>query len=168
MGALSSLVALYLNDNQLSGTIPPELGGLSTLDSLSLQNNELSGTIPNSMGNLDSLRYSRFANNAFTGCVPYGLRYLLNKSQLEVDMMYVPAHDFAWDENRDGDTEDPDDISGLELPFCGLSDLTLSGLTLEPAFSASGIEAYTASAAHSVTSTTVTCEPEPAYRRPGN
>ena len=36
-----------------------------------------------------------------------------------------------------------------------LSDLTLGGLTLEPAF-ASGAEAYTASAAHAVTSTTVT------------
>ena len=60
------------------------------------------------------------------------------------------------DENRDGDTADPGDIAGLELPFCGLSDLTLGGgLTLEPAF-ASGVEAYTAAAAYAVTSTTVT------------
>ena len=59
------------------------------------------------------------------------------------------------DANRDGDTADPGDIAGLALPFCGLRELTLGGLTLEPAF-ASDAEAYTASAAHAVTSTTVT------------
>ena len=97
--------------------------------------------------------FARFANNAFTGCVPDGLRYLVTALEFEPG---IPAHDFAWDENRDGDTADPDDIAGLALPFCGLSDLTLGGgLTLDPAF-ASGVEAYTASAAHAVTSTTVT------------
>ena len=166
LGALSSLVALYLNDNQLSGTIPPELGGLSTLDFLSLQNNELSGTIPDLLGNLDSLRYSRFANNAFTGCVPDGLRYLLNQSPVVVDMVEGPAYDFTRDFDGDGDYDDEYDTEGLSLPFCGLSDLTLSGLTLEPAFSGS-VEDYTASAAHSVASTTVSASPEPAYRRPG-
>ena len=159
LGALSSVVALYLNDNQLSGTIPPELGGLSTLQFLSLQNNELSGTIPDLLGNLDSLRYSRFANNAFSGCVPYGLRYLLNKLQVAVDMVDVPAHDFTRDVDGNGDYGDYD-IEGLSLPFCGLSDLTLSGLTLEPAFSGS-VEAYTAAAAHSVTSTTVSASLNP-------
>ena len=158
LGDLSSLIALYLNDNQLSGTIPPELGGLSTLEFLSLENNRLSGTIPDSLGNLEStgLRYARFADNAFTGCVPHGLRYMLTKSSLDPGTgVNVPAHDFALDENRDGDTADPGDIAGLELPFCGLSDLTLGGgLTLDPAF-ASGVEAYTAAAAHAVTSTTV-------------
>ena len=41
------------------------------------------------------------------------------------------------------------------LPFCGLSQLTLGGLTLEPAFD-DGTVAYIASAGHSVTSTAVT------------
>ena len=151
MGHLSTLKALYLNDNQLSGTIPPELSDLSSLTQLSLRNNRLSGTIPASLGNL-FLEFARFANNAFTGCVPDGLRYLLNRPDFE---MAGPAHDFALDANGDGDTADPGDIAGLALPFCGLSDLTLGGLTLEPAF-ASGVEAYTAAAAHAVTSTTVT------------
>ena len=152
LGDLSSLIALYLNDNQLSGTIPAELGDLSSLTQLSLRDNRLSGTIPASLSDL-FLGYARFANNAFTGCVPHGLRYLLTELEFAPD---IPAHDFAWDENRDGDTADPDDIAGLELPFCGLSDLTLGGgLTLEPDF-ASGTEAYTAAAAYAVTSTTVT------------
>ena len=151
LGDLGFLRELYLNDNQLNGEIPAELGALSSLTQLSLRNNRLSGAIPASLGNL-SLGYARFANNAFTGCVPDGLRHLLTQSEFTPD---VPAHDFALDANLDGDTADPGDIAGLALPFCALRELTLGGLTLEPAF-ASGAEAYTASAAHDVTSTTVT------------
>ena len=151
LGDLSSLNVLHLNDNQLTGEIPAELGDLGSLTELSLRNNRLSGAIPASLSDL-FLGYARFANNAFTGCVPDGLRDLLNEPDFAPD---VPAHDFAWDENRDGDTADPGDIAGLALPFCGLDGLTLGGLTLEPAF-ASGTEAYTAAAAYAVTSTTVT------------
>ena len=170
LGAVSSMYALRLNDNQLSGTIPPELGGLIHLDFLSLQNNELSGKIPEALVDIGStpasdgsvgLRFARFANDRLTGCVPYGLRYLLNKSDLDVGIgVDVPAHDFTRDYDGDGDYDDEYDTEGLSLPFCGLSDLTLSGLTLEPAFSAS-VEAYTASAAHSVTSTTVSASLNP-------
>ena len=170
LGAVSSMYALHLNDNQLSGTIPPELGGLIHLDFLSLQNNELSGKIPEALVDIGStpasdgsvgLRFARFANDRLTGCVPYGLRYLLNKSDLDVGIgVDVPAHDFTRDYDGDGDYDDEYDTEGLSLPFCGLSDLTLSGLTLEPAFSAS-VEAYTASAAHSVTSTTVSASLNP-------
>ena len=153
LGDLNSLVALYLHDNQLSGAIPPELGDLSiALGELSLRDNRLSGPIPGSLGNLLALRFARFADNSLTGCVPHGLRYLVAAAEFATG---VPAHDFARDANRDGDTTDPGDIAGLALPFCGLSQLTLSGLTLDPAFD-DGTVAYIASAGHSVTSTTVT------------
>ena len=157
LGSSTFLLKLDLGGNQLTGEIPPELGGLSSLTQLSLRDNRLSGTIPAPLGNLFRLDFARFANNAFTGCVPDGLRYLVTALEFEPG---IPAHDFALDENRDGDTADPGDIAGLALPFCGLRELTLGtltlgGLTLDPAF-ASGVEAYTASAAHAVTSTTVT------------
>ena len=152
LGSLTLLLKLDLGGNQLTGEVPAELGDLSSLTELSLRNNRLSGAIPAPLGNLVDLAFARFANNAFTGCVPHGLRDLLNRSEFAPD---VPAHDFAWDENGDGDTADPGDIAGLALPFCGLDGLTLGGLTLEPAF-ASGVEAYTAAAARAVTSTTVT------------
>ena len=152
LGNLSSLDALYLHGNELSGAIPPELGNLSSLEELSLWDNGLSGPIPGSLGNLLALRFARFADNLLTGCVPHGLRYLVAAADFLTD---VPAHDFARDTNRDGDTEDAGDIAGLVLPFCGLSQLTLGGLTLDPAFD-DGTVAYIASAGHSVTSTTVT------------
>ena len=152
LGGLSSLDALYLQDNGLSGAIPPELGNLSSLEELSLWYNALSGPIPGSLGNLLALRFARFADNLLTGCVPHGLRYLVTADEFGTG---VPAHDFARDANGDGDTADPGDIDGLALPFCGLSQLTLGGLTLDPAFD-DGTVAYIASAGHSVTSTTVT------------
>ena len=151
LGGLESLNALYLNDNQLSGAIPPELGDLSSLLQLSLRKNRLSGAIPASLSNL-FLGYARFADNSLTGCVPHGLRYLVTAAEFASG---VPAHDFARDANGDGDTADPGDIAGLALPFCALSQLTLGGLTLEPAFDA-GTVAYAAAAGHFVTSTTVT------------
>ena len=152
LGNLSSLDELYLHGNELSGAIPPELGNLSSLEELSLWDNRLSGPIPGSLGNLLALRFARFANNSLTGCVPHGLRRLVAAADFATG---VPAHDFARDTNRDGDTEDAGDIAGLVLPFCGLSQLTLGGLTLEPDFD-DGTVAYIASAGHSVTSTTVT------------
>ena len=152
LGNLSSLDALYLHGNALSGAIPPELGNLSSLEELSLWDNGLSGPIPGSLGNLLALRFARFADNSLTGCVPHGLRRLVAAADFATG---VPAHDFARDANGDGDTTDTGDIDGLALPFCGLSQLTLGGLTLDPAFD-DGTVAYIASAGHSVTSTTVT------------
>ena len=42
----SSLEELWLNNNQLSGSIPKELGQLASLRRLWLNNNQLSGSIP--------------------------------------------------------------------------------------------------------------------------
>ena len=47
--------AFSLGGNQLSGTIPPELGDLTALASLDLEGNQLSGTIPTELGNLTAL-----------------------------------------------------------------------------------------------------------------
>ena len=46
---------LLLYGNQLSGSIPPELGNLTYLNGLSLNNNRLSGSIPPELGKLTRL-----------------------------------------------------------------------------------------------------------------
>ena len=66
-----------------------------------------------------------------------------------------PQDFIAVDANGDGDTSDDGDTPGLGLPFCTLRSLTLSGVTLAPAF-ASDTVAYTASATLDVLSTSVT------------
>ena len=53
---ISRLLALYLNGNQLTGSIPPELGDLASLTRLYLHNNQLTEPIPPELGNLASLR----------------------------------------------------------------------------------------------------------------
>ena len=152
LGNLTSLYRLYLYNNQLTGEIPASLGNLTSLRYLHLDNNQLTGAIPEELGNLNQLFVARFAGNALTGCVPNGLRRLMTA----IDRDRLPAQDFiAVDANGDGDTSDDGDTPGLGLPFCTLRSLTLSGVTLAPAF-ASDTVAYTASATHDVLSTSVT------------
>ncbi|KAJ3214825.1 hypothetical protein HDU67_001152 [Dinochytrium kinnereticum] len=53
LGNLSLLECLFLNGNNLSGTLPPELGQLKRLTLLDVNgNSELSGSIPSEYGNL--------------------------------------------------------------------------------------------------------------------
>ena len=70
LGNLSSLEILWLGDNDLSGSIPSELGSLSSLQDLSLGLNELSGTIPSELGNLSRLRKLWLFENDLSGAIP--------------------------------------------------------------------------------------------------
>ena len=150
--SLTQLRALYLNGNRLNGDIPEALGDFTGLQELSLRNNRLSGPIPD-LSSLFQLRLTRFAGNGLTGCVPDGLRNLLTAAEFAAG---VPAQDFiAVDANNDGDTNEVGDTPGLNLPFCGLRLLSLSGVTLKPDF-ASGTVAYTASVPLEVESPSVT------------
>ena len=74
LGTLSNLTSLLLDDNRLSGSIPPELGSLSKLTALNLAINRLTGSIPAELGNLTNLTYIFIAShNRLEGCVPKGL-----------------------------------------------------------------------------------------------
>ena len=160
LSRLTSLTHLSFANNQLDGPIPNWVGRLTSLTELYLSSNQLSGEIPPTLGDLTNLRIARFASNtdadgnpSLTGCVPHGLRYLLAADELAPG---VPAQDFiAVDANGDGDYSHPDDIPGLNLPFCMLSAFDLSDVPLDPSF-ASGTAAYTADVANTVESTWVT------------
>ncbi len=156
LGTLDALTVLALGDNALRGPIPAALGSLADLTLLILWDNALTGPIPATLGSLANLRVTRFAGNVLSGCVPHGLRYLLAAPQYAPD---VPAHDFlAVDVNGDGDTDDEADLHGLGLPFCMLHELRLSGVTLDPPFAA-GRAAYSASVVRSTEETVVTATP---------
>ena len=153
LGDLTELTHLFLDSNELTGSIPDSLGNLSNLRELGLKENQLTGSIPESLGGLHGLRYTRFGGNLFRGCVPLGLRFLLDAPHFEPG---VQAQDFMpVDLNGDGDTDDPFEDSGFDLPFCLLTELELGGLSLDPSFS-SGTLAYTASAPPELASTTIT------------
>jgi len=82
LGNLTKLENLYLDNNGLSGSIPPELGNLSKLKYLILYNNALTGTIPSTLGNLKSLQYLFLYGNKLTGTIPDNLTTLGNLSNL--------------------------------------------------------------------------------------
>ena len=70
LGNLESPARLDLNYNQLTGSIAPELGNLESLDTLDLGNNQLTGSIPAELGNLESLWVLGLGNNQLTGSIP--------------------------------------------------------------------------------------------------
>ncbi len=70
-----------LNDNQLTGSIPPEIGNLSSLTYLRLNDNQLIGEIPESVCDLNFFwGYSNFyiSNNQlcppYPSCIEYSVR----------------------------------------------------------------------------------------------
>ena len=73
IGQLANVIELWLNTNELSGEIPPELGNLANVIELYLYENQLSGEIPAELGNLASLETLDLQENQLTGCVPSSL-----------------------------------------------------------------------------------------------
>ena len=61
---------LHLAANQLSGSIPPELGNAATMEWLWLSLNQLSGTLPPELGNLSQLERLLVNMNRLEGDIP--------------------------------------------------------------------------------------------------
>ncbi|KAK6942353.1 Leucine-rich repeat [Dillenia turbinata] len=70
---LTNLKQILLQNNNISGQIPPELGKLPRLQTLDLSNNRFSGSIPDSIGQLSDLQYLRLNNNSLSGAFPVSL-----------------------------------------------------------------------------------------------
>ena len=64
--------SLDLSNNQLTGSIPPEIGNLTNLEYLYLYNNQLTGVIPESICNL-TLNFTDYHFNISNNqlCPPY-------------------------------------------------------------------------------------------------
>ena len=93
---------LKLPENNLTGEIPPVLGSLGSLRVLDLRGNNLTGEIPSELANLNGLIALLLSGNQFIGCIPADLDSVYNN-----------------------------DLSALNLPFCG--DEALPPQELNPA-----------------------------------
>ena len=82
LGDLANLQELDLSANQLSGSIPSELGDLANLQELDLSANQLSGSIPSELGDLANLQELDLSANQLSGSIPSGLGNLTNLETL--------------------------------------------------------------------------------------
>ena len=71
IGSLANLWSIRLGYNHLTGTVPAELGNLANLEDLRLDNNQLSGTIPPELGHLSKLKTLYLQGNRLTGALPH-------------------------------------------------------------------------------------------------
>ena len=78
------VISLYMYNNQLSGSIPPQLGNLTHLQYLSLWWNQLSGNIPAELGNLTNLQSINLSVNQLSASIPPQLGSLANLQHLDL------------------------------------------------------------------------------------
>ena len=82
---------MYLNSNQLTGEIPPEIGNLTNLTGLNLSSNQLTGDnqltgeIPSTIGNLTNLTVLRLYDNQLTGEIPSEVCDLIESNNLDIN-----------------------------------------------------------------------------------
>ncbi|KAL3532933.1 hypothetical protein ACH5RR_006454 [Cinchona calisaya] len=88
IGNLSSkfLYYLSLSGNLIYGEIPTTLGNLINLESLFLESNQLTGTIPTTIGNLQKLKRLAFADNKLSRKIPEALEIGNLKNLAELDI----------------------------------------------------------------------------------
>ena len=82
LGSLANLEVLNLNDNQLTGEIPTSLGSLANLQELHITRNQFTGTIPAELGSLTNLTILALGGNQLTGPVPTWLGGLTNLEEV--------------------------------------------------------------------------------------
>ena len=103
----SGVTKLLLSDEDLSGTIPPELGDLSALTHLDLSSNSLTGEIPRELGELSNLVSLKLTGNSFTGCIPAALKDVATNDLSSLNLLHCPPAPNATTAATPGETSVP-------------------------------------------------------------
>ena len=112
------ITRLELNDNNLSGPIPPEIGNLDRVYQLSLKDNALTGPIPPEIGNMTDLESLRLWNNDLeAGPIPVEFANLTKLERLGLDLRHcAPPELQDWMRERRIDILPCTDPGGRLLP----------------------------------------------------
>lgn len=78
------VTTLTLNNNNLTGAIPPEIGDLEALTELWMVGNNLTGSLPAELGNLSALRLMALNTNRITGEIPPSLGDMSSLEQMSI------------------------------------------------------------------------------------
>lgn len=84
LGSLGKLTYLELENNSLTGAVPPELGKCRSLALLNLAQNNLTGPLPPELGNLSSIQVMKLQFNKISGDIPGQLMQLVSLAQLNI------------------------------------------------------------------------------------
>ena len=115
LGNLENLQYLNLQFNNLTGIIPEQLGNLQNLQHLDLHLNNLTGTIPEQLGNLQNLQFINLRSSGLTGSIPSELGNSQNLLHLNL-----------YDNNLTGSI--PPELGNLQnLQYLNLYDNNLTG-----------------------------------------
>nr|XP_023914864.1 MDIS1-interacting receptor like kinase 2-like [Quercus suber] len=89
IGNLSNLAYLYLYDNQLSGSIPPQIGNLTNLVELDISNNSFKGPILYSIAKFEKLTLLHMNQNQLSGPIPLEIGNLKSLIFLSLEINYL-------------------------------------------------------------------------------
>lgn len=92
LGNLTSLTTLNLSGNSISGPIPPQIGRLTSLTTLNLSNNQLDGVIPMTIGNNTNLSVLNLSLNQLDGQIPSSIGRLSTLDQLYLNDNTLTCH----------------------------------------------------------------------------
>ena len=81
----SHVISLRLDETQLIGQLPNEIGSLPMLRELDMDSNMLVGSIPGSLGQLEHLEVVDLDNNRLTGSIPVELYHASALRVLDLD-----------------------------------------------------------------------------------
>ena len=91
IGRLKNILRVVAQDNQISGSIPLQIRGMSALMHVELQGNKLSGSIPDSYGGTTRLRYWDSFDNKLVGDLPPSVFELKELTELYIQNEHSDA-----------------------------------------------------------------------------
>ena len=87
---------LLLPNNNIIGTLPPEIDTLTALMHLILNNNKISGEIPVTLGKLTKLSTLFLQHNMFTGCIPNSLSNCKQLLVIRLEHNQLTGNNFSF------------------------------------------------------------------------
>jgi len=89
----TAVTEINMSSNNLTGSIPKELGSLTNLKYLDLDNNKLSGSIPKELGSLENLMELEVSGNSLVGTIPPELGNLTKLTSTDIGYNALYTYD---------------------------------------------------------------------------